>query len=66
MIISDIMMPRVDGLELLSRVRTDRGWSHLPFVLLSAKASVYERIEGLECGADDYLTKPFSASYTGR
>ncbi len=63
MIISDIMMPRVDGLELLSRVRTDRGWSHLPFVLLSAKASVYERIEGLECGADDYLTKPFSASY---
>lgn len=61
--ISDIMMPRVDGLELLSRVRADREWSHMPFVLLSAKASVAERIEGLECGADDYLTKPFSASY---
>ena len=62
-IISDIMMPRVDGLELLARVRANNEWSHIPFVLLSAKASVYDRIEGLECGADDYLTKPFSASY---
>lgn len=63
MIISDIMMPRVDGLELLSRVRSDNARCHIPFMLLSAKVSVYERIEGLECGADDYLTKPFSTSY---
>ena len=63
MIISDIMMPRVDGLELLERVRSDSARSHIPFILLSAKSSVVERIEGLECGADDYLTKPFSASY---
>ena len=63
MIISDIMMPRMDGLELLGRMRSDSANSHIPFVLLSAKASVSERIEGLECGADDYLTKPFSSSY---
>lgn len=62
-IVSDIMMPEVDGLELLEKVRTNPEWSHIPFMLLSAKASVYDRIQGLECGADDYMTKPFSASY---
>lgn len=63
MVISDIMMPRMDGLELLTRIRQTVSCSHIPVVLLSAKASVYDRIEGLECGADDYLTKPFSATY---
>ncbi len=62
-IISDIMMPNVDGLELLAAVRENREWSHIPFVLLTAKSSVSERIEGLEYGADDYITKPFNASY---
>lgn len=62
-IISDVMMPRIDGLELLQKVRENHDWSSFPFLLLSAKASVNERIQGLECGADDYLTKPFSASY---
>ncbi len=63
MIISDIMMPRMDGLELLARVRETPECSHIPFILLSAKASIRDRIEGIECGADDYITKPFSASY---
>ena len=63
MIISDIMMPRLDGLELLGRIRQTVSCCHIPVVLLSAKASVYDRIAGLECGADDYLTKPFSATY---
>lgn len=62
-IISDIMMPRLDGLELLERIRRTVSCCHIPVVLLSAKASVYDRIAGLECGADDYLTKPFSAGY---
>lgn len=56
-------MPGVDGLELLAKVRENCEWSHIPFVLLSAKASVNDRVEGLEYGADDYLTKPFSTSY---
>ncbi|MDE5586423.1 MAG: response regulator [Muribaculaceae bacterium] len=62
-IISDIMMPEIDGLSLLKHVRNNPEWSHIPFVLLSAKAAVLDQIEGLECGADDYLTKPFSSSY---
>lgn len=62
-IISDIMMPRLDGLELLEKIRRTVSCCHIPVVLLSAKASVYDRIAGLECGADDYLTKPFSAGY---
>lgn len=63
MIISDIMMPRLDGLELLAKVRETPECSHIPVILLSAKASIRDRIEGIECGADDYITKPFSASY---
>lgn len=63
MIISDIMMPRMDGLELLSKTRATPEYSHMPFILLSAKSSVSDRIEGIECGADDYITKPFSTSY---
>ncbi len=63
MLISDIMMPRMDGLELLAKVRESPEYSHIPIILLSAKASITDRIEGIECGADDYITKPFSASY---
>ncbi|NDV65795.1 hybrid sensor histidine kinase/response regulator [Bacteroides sp. 224] len=62
-IISDVMMPEKDGIELLSDLRSDATISHIPFILLSAKSSIESRIKGIELGADDYITKPFSANY---
>ena len=61
LILSDIMMPVLDGLGLLAAVRADRSLQNVPIVLLSARAGEDARIEGLDAGADDYLTKPFSA-----
>lgn len=61
LIVSDIMMPRMDGLALLSAIRADSLLRSVPVVLLSARAGEEARIEGLDTGADDYLTKPFSA-----
>lgn len=59
-IISDIMMPNMDGLELCRRVKTDAAYSHLPFILLSAKTDTSTKVDGLNKGADVYLEKPFS------
>jgi PAS domain S-box-containing protein len=61
LILSDIMMPVLDGLGLLAAVRADTSLQNVPIVLLSARAGEDARIEGLDAGADDYLTKPFSA-----
>lgn len=61
LIMSDIMMPVLDGLGLLAAVRADPSLQNVPIVLLSARAGEDARIEGLDAGADDYLTKPFSA-----
>jgi PAS domain S-box-containing protein len=61
LILSDIMMPVLDGLGLLTAVRADTSLQNVPIVLLSARAGEDARIEGLDAGADDYLTKPFSA-----
>ena len=59
-IISDIMMPNMDGMELCHRVKTDAAYSHIPFILLSAKTDTLTKIAGLNKGADVYLEKPFS------
>jgi DNA-binding response OmpR family regulator len=58
-VISDIMMPRRDGLQLLNDLKSDPGTEDLPVILLSAKAQKSEVQQGLDMGADDYITKPF-------
>jgi PAS domain S-box-containing protein len=61
LILSDVMMPRLDGFGLLRAVRADRELNDVTVILLSARAGEEASIEGLEAGADDYLVKPFSA-----
>ncbi|ABD08512.1 PAS/PAC sensor hybrid histidine kinase [Rhodopseudomonas palustris HaA2] len=61
LVISDIMMPRLDGLSLLKALRSDSTLADVPVIFLSARAGEEARVEGLEAGADDYLSKPFSA-----
>lgn len=60
-IISDVMMPVMNGYEMTARLKTESRLRRIPLILLTAKADITEKIEGLEFGADDYLTKPFSS-----
>jgi len=60
LIVLDLMLPRMPGLEVCKVLKTDALTSHIPIIMLSAKAEEVDRIVGLEFGADDYGTKPFS------
>ncbi|MDX1657871.1 MAG: response regulator [Nitriliruptorales bacterium] len=59
LVLMDVMMPHVDGLEALRRLRLDGRVSHIPVILVTAKAQGVDKVEGLAAGADDYVTKPF-------
>lgn len=61
-VISDVMMPVMDGLEMCSRLKGETATSHIPVILLTARTFDDQRVEGYDCGADAYITKPFSSS----
>ncbi|MDD7886281.1 hybrid sensor histidine kinase/response regulator transcription factor [Flavivirga sp. 57AJ16] len=63
LVISDIMMPGMDGFELCKTIKTKLESSHIPIILLTAKNTMNAKIEGLESGADAYIEKPFSVEY---
>lgn len=62
LILSDVMMPEINGLELCRRIKEDQNFCHIPVILLTAKSMVSQIEEGLETGADDYIVKPFHIS----
>lgn len=63
LIISDVMMPEMDGLELCNHIKTNLDYCHIPVILLTAKTNLQSRIEGLKVGADAYVDKPFSMKF---
>lgn len=59
LVLLDIMLPDEDGISILRTIRSDISTAALPVIMVTAKGTEYDRITGLDCGADDYITKPF-------
>ena len=59
-VILDIMMPKKDGLQLCSEIKQDLRTGHIPVIIITAKSMVMHIKEGFQCGADDYIVKPFN------
>ena len=60
LILLDIMLPGEDGLEILSRLKASEVTKEIPVIMVTAKGAEYDKVMGLDCGADDYITKPFN------
>jgi len=60
LLILDLMLPDIDGIEICKRLKSDRKTFHLPIIMLTARGDEFDKVLGLELGADDYITKPFS------
>jgi signal transduction histidine kinase/DNA-binding response OmpR family regulator len=63
LVISDIMMPQMDGFELCRKIKSTLAYSHIPVILLTARTNLQSKIEGMELGADAYIEKPFPVDY---
>jgi len=63
LVISDVMMPGMSGFEMCKKIKTSFETSHIPVILLTSKSAINAKVEGLECGADAYIEKPFSIEY---
>lgn len=62
-ILTDVNMPEMDGLTMVKHIKAHKQMSHIPIIVLSAKATIQDRVAGLQAGIDDYISKPFSATY---
>jgi two-component system, OmpR family, phosphate regulon response regulator PhoB len=60
LVVLDIMLPTIDGLEICKRIKQDPSFSHIPIIMLTAKGEEVDKVVGFELGADDYIVKPFS------
>jgi DNA-binding response OmpR family regulator len=63
LVVSDVVMPLMDGFELCKTIKSELDYSHIPIILLTAKTNIRSKVEGLELGADAYIEKPFSPEY---
>ena len=59
LVLLDIMLPDEDGLNILRRLRSDERYAHIPVIMATAKGTEFDKVKGLDCGADDYIAKPF-------